>query len=80
MKKLIASLIAGLFAAVAYSAIAADAVKAGGATDKPGRAIDESSAVKSGGAASATKPGRAADEEKDKDKKAKKKKKEEPKT
>lgn len=92
MKKLLATLVAGLFATVAYTAFAADPVKSGpvekpgraiddgavksGPVDKPGRAADDSSAVKSGGAATAAKPGRAADE----DKKAKKKKKKEPQT
>lgn len=87
MKKLLATLVAGLFATVAYTAFAADPVKSG-PTDKPGRAIDDGavksgpvdkpgraaddSAVKSGGAS--TKPGRAADEEKKASKKKKKKK------
>lgn len=63
MKKLIAALVAGMFAAATLTAFAADAVKAGGSTDKPGRAVDEGKdSVKSGG--SADKPGRAADDSK----------------
>jgi len=62
MKKLIAALVAGMFAAATLTAFAADPVKSGGSTDKPGRAADEGSAVKSGG--SADKPGRTADAEK----------------
>ena len=58
MKKLIAALVAGMFAAATLTAIAADPVKSGGSTDKPGRAADEGSAVKSGG--STDKPGRTA--------------------
>jgi len=62
MKKLIAALVAGMFAAATLTAFAADPVKSGGSTDKPGRAADEGSAVKSGG--SSDKPGRTADAEK----------------
>jgi hypothetical protein len=62
MKKLIAALVAGMFAAATLNAIAADPVKSGGSTDKPGRAADEGSAVKSGG--STDKPGRTADADK----------------
>jgi len=74
MKNLFAALVAGVFAVVAYSALAADPVK----TDpnpgaKPGRAIDDGT-VKAGGATA--KPGRAADEEKKPAKKHHKKKKE----
>jgi hypothetical protein len=73
MKNLFAALVAGVFAVVAYSALAADPVK----TDpnpgaKPGRAIDDGT-VKAGG--NTAKPGRAADEEKPAPKKSKKKKK-----
>jgi hypothetical protein len=73
MKKLIAALVAGLFAAVTFSVMADDKVKSGGDMAKPGRAIDEGKTVKSGGDMS--KPGRAADEEKAPAKKSKKKKK-----
>jgi len=63
MKKLIAALVAGMFAAATLTAFAADPVKSGGSTDKPGRAADEGKdSVKSGG--SADKPGRTADAEK----------------
>jgi Ni/Co efflux regulator RcnB len=78
MRKLIMAIIAAAFAAVTVSAFAADAVK----TDpnpgaKPGRQIDDGSAVKSGG--KVDKPGRAADEpapttDSGKKKKSKKKK------
>ena len=74
MKNLFAALVAGVFAVVAYSALAADPVK----TDpnpgaKPGRAIDDGS-VKAGGPTA--KPGRTTDEEKPAaPKKGKKKKK-----
>jgi hypothetical protein len=73
MRKLIMAIIAAAFAALTVSAFAADAVK----TDpnpgaKPGRQIDDGSAVKSGG--NLDKPGRAADEEKKPAKKKKKKK------
>jgi hypothetical protein len=59
MHKLASAIVAALFAAVTFSALAADPVK----TDpnpgaKPGRQIDD--AVKSGG--NMDKPGRAADE------------------
>ena len=62
MKKLIAALVAGLFAAVTYTALADDKPVKSGPVDKPaGRAIDDGT-VKSGGATA--KPGRAADEQK----------------
>ena len=62
MKKLIAVLVASLFAAVTYTAFADDKPVKAGPTDKPaGRAIDDG-AVKSGGPTA--KPGRAADETK----------------
>lgn len=62
MKKLIAVLVASLFAAVTYTAFADDKPVKSGPMDKPaGRAIDDG-AVKSGGATA--KPGRAADEQK----------------
>ena len=60
MKKLIAALVAGLFAVVTFSVLADDKVKSGGDMAKPGRAIDEGKAVKSGG--DMAKPGRAADD------------------
>ena len=60
MKKLIAVLVASLFAAVTYTAFADDKPVKSGPMDKPaGRAIDDG-AVKSGGATA--KPGRAADD------------------
>jgi len=62
MKKLIAALVAGLFAAVTYTAFADDKPVKSGPVDKPGRAIDDGTAVKSGG--TTAKPGRAADEQK----------------
>jgi hypothetical protein len=63
MKKLLAALVAGMFAAATLTAFAADPVKSGGSTDKPGRAADEGKdSVKSGG--SSDKPGRTADTEK----------------
>jgi Ni/Co efflux regulator RcnB len=72
MKKLLATLVAALFAGATFAAMAADPVKATGATDKPGRTVDDSSnTVKSGG--SADKPGRTADEEGAKKHKKKKK-------
>ena len=40
MKKLIAALVAGMFAAATLTAFAADPVKSGGSTDKPGRTAD----------------------------------------
>jgi hypothetical protein len=62
MKKLIAVLVASLFAAVTYTAFADDKPVKSGPMDKPaGRAIDDGT-VKSGGATE--KPGRAADEQK----------------
>jgi hypothetical protein len=62
MKKLIAVLVASLFAAVTYTAFADDKPVKSGPMDKPaGRAIDDGT-VKSGGATA--KPGRAADEQK----------------
>jgi hypothetical protein len=62
MKKLIAVLVASLFAAVTYTAFADDKPVKSGPMDKPaGRAIDDG-AVKSGGPS--TKPGRAADDTK----------------
>lgn len=60
MRKFLMPLMAAVFAATTFSVLAEDPVKAGGATEKPGRAADESKAAKSGGAAE--KPGRAADE------------------
>lgn len=73
MKKILATLVAALFAGMTFAALAADPVKSSGAADKPGRAADESSnTVKAGGAAD--KPGRAADEEGGKKKHKKKKK------
>jgi hypothetical protein len=60
MKKLLAVLVAGLFAAVTFSVMADDKVKSGSDLAKPGRAIDEGKAVKSGG--DMAKPGRAADD------------------
>ena len=56
--KLLVSAVAALFAVVTYTAYADDAVKAGGASDKPGRTIDDG--VKSKGMSD--KPGRAVDE------------------
>ncbi len=62
MKKLIAALVATLFAAVTYTAFADDKPVKSGPMDKPaGRAIDDGT-VKSGGPSA--KPGRAADEQK----------------
>jgi len=62
MKKLIAALVATLFAAVTYTAFADDKPVKSGPMDKPaGRAIDDGT-VKAGGATA--KPGRAADEQK----------------
>jgi hypothetical protein len=62
MKKLIAVLVASLFAAVTYTAFADDKPVKSGPMDKPaGRAIDDGT-VKSGGATA--KPGRAADDTK----------------
>jgi hypothetical protein len=62
MKKLIAVLVASLFAAVTYTAFADDKPVKSGPMDKPaGRAIDDGT-VKSGG--TTAKPGRAADEQK----------------
>ncbi|HTS53928.1 MAG TPA: hypothetical protein VMH26_11695 [Burkholderiales bacterium] len=62
MKKLIAVLVAGLFAAVTYTAFADDKPVKSGPMEKPaGRAIDDGT-VKSGGPS--TKPSRAADEQK----------------
>jgi hypothetical protein len=62
MKKLIAILVASLFAAVTYTAFADDKPVKSGPMDKPaGRAIDDGT-VKSGGATA--KPGRAADDTK----------------
>ena len=78
MKKLIAILVASLFAAVTYTAFADDKPVKSGPMDKPaGRAIDDGT-VKSGGATA--KPGRAADDTKpapttSKSKKSKNKKK-----
>ncbi|HZP88042.1 MAG TPA: cell envelope biogenesis protein TolA [Burkholderiales bacterium] len=72
MKKILATLVAALFAGMTLGALAADPVKAGGATDKPGRAADEASnTVKAAGATD--KPGRAADETAPKKHKKKKK-------
>jgi hypothetical protein len=75
MHTLVSAIVAGVFAAVTFSILAADPVK----TDpnpgaKPGRQIDDT--VKSGG--NLDKPGRAADEQAPakKDTKKKKKKKE----
>jgi len=62
MKKLIAALVAGLFAAVAYTAMADDNAVKTGPMNKPGRAIDDGS-VKSGGTP-VNKATRAADEQK----------------
>lgn len=71
MKKLLAILAALAFAG-ATAAMAADDVKAGGPTDKPGRAAEAGKdSVKTGGPTD--KPGRAADEEKKGKKKSKKK-------
>ena len=39
--KLLVTAVAALFAVVTCTAYADDAVKAGGASDKPGRAVDE---------------------------------------
>jgi len=62
MKKLIAALVATLFAAVTYTAFADDKPVKSGPMDKPaGRAIDDGT-VKAGGPT--MKPGRAADEQK----------------
>jgi hypothetical protein len=62
MKKLIAALVATLFAAVTYTAFADDKPVKSGPMDKPaGRAIDDGT-VKAGG--QTAKPGRAADEQK----------------
>lgn len=74
MKKLIAALVAGLFAAMTFTVLADDKVKSGSDLTKPGRAIDEGKGtVKPGG--DMAKPGRAADEEKKPATKSKKKKK-----
>lgn len=72
MRKFLMPLMAAVFAATTFSALAEDPVKAGGATEKPGRAVDEAKTVKSGG--SADKPGRAVDEAGAKPKKHGKKK------
>jgi hypothetical protein len=59
-RKLISTIFAAGLAAFAVSAIAAETVKAGGPSDKPGRTIDEST-VKAGGATD--RPGRTVEEE-----------------
>jgi len=61
MKKLIAALVATLFAAATYAAFADDTVKSGPANKPAGRSIDDGT-VKSGG--TTAKAGRAADEQK----------------
>jgi hypothetical protein len=62
MKKLIAALIASLFAVVTYTAFADDKPVKSGPMDKPaGRAIDDGTVKSSGTTA---KPSRAADEQK----------------
>jgi hypothetical protein len=58
-KSVVASAVAALFAVAAFNVFAAEPVKAGGPSDKPGRALDEDT-VKSQGAS--TKPGRALDD------------------
>jgi hypothetical protein len=74
MKKLLAILVAAAFAGTALVSLAADEVKAGGATDKPGRAAEaEKASVKAGGATD--KPARAAEEKKEGEQKAPAKKK-----
>ena len=61
MKKLLAALVAGLFALATYAAFADDKPVKSGPMDKPaGRAIDDGT-VKQGGPSA--KPGRAADEQ-----------------
>lgn len=61
MKKLLAALVAGLFALATYAAFADDKPVKSGPMDKPaGRAIDDGT-VKQGGPS--TKAGRAADEQ-----------------
>jgi hypothetical protein len=76
MRKLLVALIAGAFAAVTFGAVAADEkpYTAQPASQKPGRAADDTKqSVKTGG--DMTKPGRAADEDKAPPKKKSKKKK-----
>jgi uncharacterized membrane protein len=64
MKKLLATLAALMFAGATWTALAADEVKAGGPTDKPGRAAEAGKeGVKAGGPTD--KPGRAAEEKKE---------------
>ncbi len=58
--KLVLSVVAAAFATMTVAAFADDAVKSGGSSDRPGRAIDDS--VKSRGASS--QPGRTFDEDK----------------
>jgi|ERR1700712_5133433 hypothetical protein len=58
--KMVLSVVAAAFATITAGAFADEAVKSGGASDKPGRAIDDS--VKSRGASS--QPGRTVDEDK----------------
>jgi uncharacterized membrane protein len=71
MKKLLATLAALALAGATWTALAAEEVKAGGPTDKPGRAAEAGKEnVKAGGATD--KPSRAAEEEKGKKKKKKK--------
>jgi hypothetical protein len=73
MKKLLATLAALMLAGATWTALAADEVKQGGPTDKPGRAAEaEKAPVKAGGASD--KPSRAAEEEKGKKQSKKKKK------
>lgn len=72
MRKFLMAFVAAAFAATALSAFAEDPVKAGGASDKPGRAVDEQKAEKKSDTPLLDKPGRAVDDTKGK--KAKKKK------
>lgn len=57
-KSVVASVVAALFAVAALNVYAADQVRSAGASDKPGRALEEGT-VKSGGASS--RPARAVD-------------------
>ena len=57
-KTVVAMMVAALFAVTAFSAQAGDQVRSAGASDKPGRALEEGT-VKSGGASS--RPARAVD-------------------
>ena len=59
--RLVLSAVAALLMSVTAAAYADDAVKAGGATDRPGRQIEQDNAVKSRGATDV--PGRAVEED-----------------